>query len=292
MTQSAITARNLGRRYGRAWGLQHCSLEVPAGRVVGLVGPNGAGKSTLMNLMVGLLRPTTGELELLGERVGPNTVLERVAYIDQEHSLYRDFTVREMLTAGRVLNRRWDDKIATDRLAELGIPLTAKVGRISGGQRAQVALAVALAKQPELLILDEPVASLDPLARREMMSTLMAAKADHDCTIVLSSHVVSELERLCDYLVVLDHGRVQLLGDIDELLEQHRLLFGPAVTEDLVSAHQHVLHREDLNGRVSLLVRGIRPVGDPSWQVQRVNLEELVMRYLAMPSRVAEEVFA
>ncbi|SDN54854.1 ABC transporter ATP-binding protein [Allokutzneria albata] len=292
MTQAAITARDLGRRYGRRWGLQHCSLEVPAGRVVGLVGPNGAGKSTLMNLLVGLLRPTTGELELLGDRVGPDTVLDRVSYIDQEHSLYRDFTVREMLTAGRLLNRRWDDGIATERLTELGIPLTTKVGRLSGGQRAQVALAVALAKQPELLILDEPVASLDPLARREMMSTLMAAKAERDCTIVLSSHVVSELERLCDYLVVLDHGHVKLVGDIDDLLEQHRLLVGPAATADLVSAQQNVLHREDLESRVSLLVRGIRPVGDANWRVRRVNLEELVMRYLFMSAQGAQEVAA
>ncbi|CAM06352.1 ABC-2 type transport system ATP-binding protein [Saccharopolyspora erythraea NRRL 2338] len=286
MTETAISAVDLGKRYGRRWGLRHCSLEVPAGRVVGLVGPNGAGKSTLMNLAVGLLRPTEGELHLLGERVGPGTVLERVAYIDQEHSLYRDFKVREMLRAGRVLNRRWDERIALDRLGELGIPLDRKVGGLSGGQRAQVALAVALAKKPDLLILDEPVASLDPLARRELMSVLMATKAEWDCTVVLSSHVVSELERLCDHLVVLDRGTVKLAADIDDLLEEHHLLTTTAdAVEGVVGAISgEVLHREDDRGAVSLLVRG-RPPAGAVHDVQPVNLESLVMHYLSAPGR-------
>jgi ABC-2 type transport system ATP-binding protein len=282
MTATAISATNLGKRYGQKWALRDCTLRIPAGRVVGLVGPNGAGKSTLMNLLVGLARPTTGELELLGERVGPNSVLDRVAYIDQEHTLYRNFTVREMLKAGKLLNRQWHEQDAVDRLHELNIPLTSKVGRLSGGQRAQVAMAAALARRPDLLILDEPVASLDPLARRDLMATLMAAKADRDCTIVLSSHVVSELERLCDYLVVLDHGQVRLVGDIDELLAEHRLLIGPAATADQVAAHCRVVHQERHGDQVSLLVHGEPPTAGPGWSIDRVNLEQLVMHYLTL----------
>jgi ABC-2 type transport system ATP-binding protein len=288
MTENAIAATGLGKRYGRKWGLRDCSLNVPAGRVVGLVGPNGAGKSTLLNLVVGLLAPTEGELKLLGESVGPGTVLDRVAYLDQEHSLYRTFKVREMIKAGRMLNKRWDEQIALDRLAELNIPLDRRIDGLSGGQRAQVALAVALAKKPELLILDEPVASLDPLARRELMSVLMETKADWDCTVVLSSHVVSELERLCDYLIVLDHGQVKLAEDIDDLLEQHHVLVGPKGAADAVTGE--ILHQEDRGDWVSLLVRGNRPSPGSSWDVQRVDLETLVMRYLTMsaPPRLRE----
>lgn len=291
MTEIAIMATDLGKRYGRKWGLRHCSLEVPAGRIIGLVGPNGAGKSTLLNLIVGLLSPTEGELRLLGEQVSPNSVLERVAYLDQEHSMYRNFKVREMLKAGRKLNKRWDEQIALDHLAELAIPLDRRIDALSGGQRAQVALALALAKRPELLILDEPVASLDPLARRAVMGTLMATKADWDCTVVISSHVVSELERVCDYLVVLDHGDVKLADDIDDLVERHHVLVGPRDTVDSVSGE--IVHREERGAQVSLLVRGPRPVVAPGWQVQAVDLESLVMHYMSMSlaeTRVPEVV--
>ncbi|MDA3644836.1 ABC transporter ATP-binding protein [Saccharopolyspora indica] len=290
MNEIAIRTSGLGKRYRQKWALRGCDIEVPAGRVVGLVGPNGAGKSTLMNLAVGLLAPTEGTLEVLGREVRADTVLHRVAYIDQEHTMYRNFTVREMVKTGRKLNARWDDRIAFDRLAELNIPLDSRVGALSGGQRAQVALAVALAKEPELLILDEPVASLDPLARRELMSVLMEAKADTGCTVVLSSHVVSELERLCDYLIVLDHGRTRLVGDIDELLDEHRVLTGPSGLPE----PERIVHRHVDGERSSLLMRGNAPV-DPGWAVQRVNLEELVMRYLSLaaPQRTgAAEVAA
>ncbi|MER7078822.1 ABC-2 type transport system ATP-binding protein [Saccharopolyspora kobensis] len=287
MNDIAIRTSGLGKRYRQKWALRGCDIEVPAGRVVGLVGPNGAGKSTLMNLAVGLLAPTEGTLEVLGREVRANTVLHRVAYIDQEHTMYRNFTVREMVKTGRKLNARWDDRIAFDRLAELNIPLDSRIGALSGGQRAQVALAVALAKEPELLILDEPVASLDPLARRELMSVLMEAKADSGCTVVLSSHVVSELERLCDYLIVLDRGQVKLADDIDDLLEQHHLLVGPAAAAADVAG---VVHREDRGDRVSLLVRGDRPAPGSPWDVQHVDLETLVMHYLsaAAPTRLRE----
>ncbi|PWV78767.1 ABC-2 type transport system ATP-binding protein [Prauserella marina] len=214
---TAISTRNLGRRYGRTWGLRDCTLDIDTGRVVGLVGPNGAGKSTLLNLLVGLLRPTEGELSVFGGAGESGAV----AYLDQRHAMYESFRVRDMIEAGKRLNRRWFPEVVTERLSELDIPADRRIGALSGGQRAQVALALALAKRPRLLVLDEPVASLDPVARRDLMATLMAVKAEWDCTIVLSSHVVSELERLCDYLVVLDRGRVRLAGDVDELLDAH-----------------------------------------------------------------------
>jgi ABC-2 type transport system ATP-binding protein len=233
---SAVAARELGKRYGRAWGLRDCTLDIPAGRVVALVGPNGAGKSTLLNLLVGLLRPSTGELAVFGEPV--RAVRHRVGYLDQEHAIYRSFRVSEMLTAGARLNDRWDEQLAVEHLRELGIGLDRKVGSLSGGQRAQVALAVTLAKLPDLLVLDEPVASLDPVARRDLMATLMAAKADRDCTIVLSSHVVSELERLCDHLVLLDGGELRLAGEADELRERHGMSLESLVLHHLTNASE------------------------------------------------------
>ncbi|MFF4592233.1 ABC transporter ATP-binding protein [Amycolatopsis sp. NPDC001319] len=279
MSTAAIATHGLGRRYGRTWGLRDCTLEIGEGRVVGLVGPNGAGKSTLLNLLAGLLRPSAGDLELFGRPVKPGEPSDGVAYLDQRHSLYESFRVREMLEAARRLNRRWDHRAALDRVRELGIPLRRRVGELSGGQRAQVALSVALARRPELLVLDEPVASLDPLARRDLMGSLMAAKADHDCTVVLSSHVVSELERLCDHLVVLDHGRVVLSGDVDDLMAEHARLTGPASTVDEIRGL--ALSVERRGEAATLLFRGPRPELPPGWRAEPVSLEDLVLHHLA-----------
>ncbi|MEV0070436.1 ABC transporter ATP-binding protein [Amycolatopsis sp. NPDC050768] len=287
MSTAAIATHALGRRYGRAWGLRDCTLEIGEGRVVGLVGPNGAGKSTLLNLLAGLLRPSAGNLELFGRPVKPGQPTDGVAYLDQRHSLYESFRVREMLEAARRLNRRWDHRAALDRVRELGIPLQRRVGELSGGQRAQVALSVALARRPELLVLDEPVASLDPLARRDLMGGLMAAKADHDCTVVLSSHVVSELERLCDHLVVLDHGRVVLSGDVDDLMAEHVRLTGPASTVDEIRSVP--LSCERRGDAATMLLRGPRPALPPGWRAEPVSLEDLVLHHLAAgrPKEVA-----
>ncbi|MCP3799670.1 ABC transporter ATP-binding protein [Allokutzneria sp. A3M-2-11 16] len=223
MTETAIATTKLGRQYGAKWALRDCTLRIPAGRVVGVVGPAGSGKSTLMNVMVGLLHPTEGELELLGERVGPTSVLERVAHIAKEDALCRGFKVADLLTAARLFNARWTQRIAEDRLRERGIALDSKVGELSCSQRAQVALTVALATTPELLILDAPVTGLDPLARKETVSALRAAQAETGCTVVVSAQTVTELDGLCDYLVVLDEGRVLMAGDVDDLV-----LTGPA----------------------------------------------------------------
>jgi ABC-2 type transport system ATP-binding protein len=216
---AALAARGLGKRYGRNWALRDCTVELPAGRVVALVGPNGAGKTTLMHLAVGLAAPTTGSIEIFGRRVpvGGGEALGQVGFVAQEHPLYSGFTVRETLRLGRALNRRWDEEVAIARLDALGVPLGRRVGQLSGGQRAQVSLALALAKRPRLLILDEPLASLDPLARREFTDVLTAVVREQGLSALFSSHVVSELEAVCDHLVLLRGGLVRVAGSVAEL---------------------------------------------------------------------------
>jgi ABC-2 type transport system ATP-binding protein len=225
----AVQTQNLGKRYGSQWALRECSLAIPAGSVTALVGPNGAGKTTLLHLVVGLSEPSAGDVRVFGwsARREPQVVLPRIGFVAQDHPLYRGFRLREMLKLGRKLNPRWDDDLARARLQRLGIPLERKVGTLSSGEQAQVALTLALAKRPELLVLDEPVAALDPLARREFLQSLMEAVADGGLTVVLSSHIVAELERVCDHLVILAAGGVRLAGSIEQILESHRLLTGP-----------------------------------------------------------------
>jgi ABC-2 type transport system ATP-binding protein len=276
---ASLTAEGLGKRYGATWALRDCDLQLPTGAVIALVGPNGAGKSTLLQLAAGLVRPTTGTVRLLGELLpaGSREALAQLGFVAQDHPLYPRFRVRELLRMGAALNDTWDGKVAEDRLAQLGIPPDQRAGELSGGQRAQVALTLALAKRPRLLILDEPVASLDPLARREFMQMLMATVADGDLTVVLSSHNVADLERVCDHLVVIAGGKVQLAGDIDDLLGGHAVLTGP---DTHVPAGPNVIHvdRGDRQSHVVARTFGAQPM--PGWQPHPVGLEELVLAYL------------
>jgi ABC-2 type transport system ATP-binding protein len=282
---NVLTATGLGKRYRRNWALRDCSLAVPAGRVVALVGPNGAGKTTLLHLVVGLLTPTVGGVEVFGGP--PERSLDRVAFLAQDKPLYDGFTVADMLRFGRRLNPRWDDELATGRLDDLGIPLARKVGKLSGGQQAQVALTVVLAKRPDLLLLDEPLANLDPLARHEVMRGLMAAVAETGMTVVLSSHVVSDLENTCDWLVLLNGGRVQVSGAIDELLAAHRLLTGPVELADGVTSRLTTVDDTRTERQATLLVRDSSAALDPKWTVRGVGLEELVLAYLRRPESAA-----
>ncbi|HEX8861135.1 MAG TPA: ABC transporter ATP-binding protein [Actinomycetes bacterium] len=282
---AALETTGLGKRYRRTWALRDCTLAVPEGRVAALVGPNGAGKTTLLHLAVGLLGPTTGAIRLLGQPSGGAGLLERVGFVAQDAPLYRDFTAADLLTLGRKLNRRFDDQLARERLRQLGIPLDRRVGSLSGGQHAQVALVLALAKRPELLLLDEPLASLDPLARREFLQTLMGSVAEQGATVVLSSHLLADLERVCDYLIVLSHARVQVLGAVDDLLEQHRLLIGPYREQPFpILGVEQVVRSSHTERQASLLVRTNGPINDPAWRVREVSLEDLVLAYLADPS--------
>jgi ABC-2 type transport system ATP-binding protein len=278
--EPAIRTRALGKRYGRTWAVRDCALEVPAGRIAALVGPNGAGKTTLLHLAVGLLRPDAGEVRVFGR--DPRSVLPDVGFVAQDTPLYRDFTAAELVTMGGKLNRRrWDAALARERLAMLGIPPGKPVGKLSGGQRAQVALALALAKRPRLLLLDEPIASLDPLARREFMQALMGAVAESETTVLLSSHLLADLERSCDYLVVLQGSRVRLTGPVDELLDSHRTLVGPRAGSESITGVAEVVRASHTERQSTLLVRrGDGPV-DPLWTEHQVTLEDLVLAHLA-----------
>jgi ABC-2 type transport system ATP-binding protein len=283
-TEYALRADGLGKRYRKAWALRDCTLALPSGGVIALVGPNGAGKTTLLRLSVGLLAPTAGSVEVFGQSPTTNTpqALSRIGFLAQDHPLYRHFTVADLLRFGRSCNVRFDQSLAEQRLSRLDIPLDRRAGALSGGQQAQVALALALAKRPDLLVLDEPLSSLDPVARREFQQTLMGAVAADGVTVLFSSHAVHELERVCDHLVVLNHGRVTLAGDIETLLAEHRLLVGPRVDSDLERSGT-VIEAVHGDRHTTLLVRdGAAPVM-PGWQAHPVGLEDLVLAYLRRP---------
>ncbi|MFL6140872.1 MAG: ATP-binding cassette domain-containing protein [Labedaea sp.] len=286
--QPILTATGVGRRYRRLWALRDCSLRIPPGRVVALVGPNGAGKTTLLHLTVGLLAPTAGSLRVLGAPAGRSSTLAQVAFMAQDRPLYDGFTVADMLRFGRHLNSRWDRDLTEKRLAALEIPLGRKVSKLSGGQQAQVALTVALGKRPDLLLLDEPLANLDPLARHDLMRALMAAVAETGLTVVLSSHIVADLENTCDWLVVLNRGRVQVAGDLEELLSTHHVLTGPAELADRLPTGHTVIEDARTDRQATLMVR-IAPTTaiDPKWSRRPAGLEELVLAYLRRPELAA-----
>ncbi|MBM0225342.1 MULTISPECIES: ABC transporter ATP-binding protein [Micromonospora] len=278
----ALEADQLGKRYGRTWALRDCSLRLPAGRIAALVGPNGAGKSTLLHLAVGLLRPDAGAVRIFGEAPYDNpAVLPEIGFVAQDTPLYRDFTAAELVQLGGRLNKRWDAALARNRLAQLGIPPKLPVGKLSGGQRAQVALALALAKRPRVLLLDEPVASLDPLARREFLQSLMGSVAESETTVLLSSHLLADLERVCDYLIVLNAAQVQLAGAVDDLVASHRQLVGPRHDGGPIGGVNGVVRASHTDRQSTLLVRTDGPVTDPAWTVRDVGLEDVVLAYLA-----------
>jgi ABC-2 type transport system ATP-binding protein len=281
VTTAVLKARGLGKRYRRRWALSDCTLEIPAGHVTGLVGPNGAGKTTLLSLAVGLLAPTSGTIEVCGGRPAADAAqLAKVGFVAQDTPTYPGLSIADHLRLGARLNPRWDDAVARSRIERLGLDPAQKAGRLSGGQRAQLALTLGLAKRPELLILDEPVASLDPLARREFLQVLMEAVAEHDVSVLLSSHVVSDLERVCDHVVVLVDSQVRVEGDVESLLESHLRLTGPRRDMGTLPADQHVVSASHTDRQSTLVVRTDAPVLDPSWTISRLGLEDLVLAYM------------
>ena len=288
MSMNVIEASGLGKRYGGTWALRDCSLAIPAGHVAALVGPNGAGKTTLLNLAVGLAAPSAGGVTVLGGLpAGSPGALDGIAFVAQDTPVYRNLSVADMLHLTRSLNRRFDQSYARARLNELGIPLKRKAGRLSGGQQAQLALTLALARRPRLLVLDEPVAMLDPVARHDFMATVLAAMADNGVSVVLSSHVLAELERVADYLILLSRGRVQMAGEVDDLLAGHRVLTGPAA-EAGNFAERPVVHASRAEAQAHLLIRAAAddPV-PPGWEAHPVSLEELILAYLREPGAAA-----
>jgi ABC-2 type transport system ATP-binding protein len=287
---NVIEASGLGKRYGHAWALRECTLAIPAGHMAALVGPNGAGKTTLLNLAVGLAAPTTGIAAVLGgTAAGSPAALDGIAFVAQDTPLYKRLSAADMLHLTRNLNRRFDQGYARARLAELGIPLNRKAGELSGGQQAQLALTLALARRPRLLVLDEPMAMLDPLARHDFMATVMTAMADDGLSVVLSSHVLAELERVADYLILMSQGRVQVAGEVDDLLACHRVLTGPTAEAGRWAEQLSVVHAKRGGAQAHLLVRtnGMTDPVPPGWEAHPVSLEELTLAYLREPGAAA-----
>jgi ABC-2 type transport system ATP-binding protein len=276
----AIETGGLTKAYRRVTALSNCTISVPEGRISALVGPNGAGKTTLLRLLAGLAVPTAGRAAVLGgtPRQDP-AYLAEIGFLAQEIPLYRRLTAEDHIGIGAHLNPRWDSESVRERLAGLKIPLDRPAGMLSVGQRAQLALT--LAKRPRLLLLDEPLAALDPLARQNFLAALAEAAAGGDLTIVLSSHLIADIERVCDHLILLAASRVQLCGDTETLLAQHRILTGPRKDTTAV-ARAHAIVREDTTPRqTTLLVKLNGPVIDPAWTVEEPNLEEIVLGYMS-----------
>ncbi|HEY3877366.1 MAG TPA: ABC transporter ATP-binding protein [Trebonia sp.] len=287
---NVIDTCDLGKRYSKAWALRDCSLAVPEGQLATLVGPNGAGKSTLMNMVAGLSLPTAGTVTVLGgTAAGSPAALDGIAFMAQDAPLYKGLSAADMMHLTRNLNRSFDDAYARQRLDGLGIPLKKKSGKLSGGQQAQLALTLALARHPRMLILDEPLAALDPLARQDFMATVMTSMADDGVSVLLSSHAIAELERMADYLIVLGGGGLRLAGETDELLAQHRVLTGPAGQADLLAARLSVIQDKRAGAQAHLLVRTSDEAGNgqpadqvvpPGWEAHPVSLEEVILAYL------------
>jgi ABC-2 type transport system ATP-binding protein len=280
LTTTALDARALAVRYRRGWALRDCEFTLPTGRISALIGPNGAGKSTLMRVATGLLRPTGGTIRVLGEEPSHRGAHPGLAFLAQDKPLYRSFTVEEVLRAGEKLNPGWDREYANRLVREAGVPLRARVGTLSGGQRTRVALAVALGRRPRLVMLDEPLADLDPVARQEVMQTLLAEVADTGLTVLLSSHVIADLDGVCDHLVLLADGRVRLHGDVDDLLAGHRVLIG---SRDLAPPAGAVETRT--TGRQATVLARTGDVA--GWDNNEPSLEELALAYLRSSKEAA-----
>jgi ABC-2 type transport system ATP-binding protein len=279
---AVLESRGLGKRYRQRWALTDCTLTIPAGHVVGLVGPNGAGKTTLLNLATGLLAPTSGTIEVLGgEPASSPAQLARVGFVAQDTPTYAGLTVADHLRLGARMNPGWDADLARDRIDRLDLDPGQRAGKLSGGQRAQLALTLAIAKKPELLILDEPIASLDPLARREFLQGLMEFTAGHKVSVVMSSHLVADLERVCDYLIVLVASRVRVAGEVEELLASHYHLTGARCDPATLPADWQIISASHTDRQSTLLVHTTVPIHDPAWAVEQVGLEDLVLAYMS-----------
>ena len=284
MSPSPLVAHGLGKRFRREWALRGLNLEIPQGAIVGLAGPNAAGKSTLLALATGLLAPTEGSISVLGcDPLREPAVLAEIGYVAQGAPLYRSFSVAETIEFVRRTNAHWDDEIVSELLTQ--IESRAAVGALSAGERARLALALVLGKRPQLVLLDEPFASLDPLAGRELLKLLMDGAAQTSATVVVASHVVADIERVCDHIVLLADGGVRLEGNVEELLDSHRLLTGPRRPLGSIRGVREVVRERHSGRQLTLLVVTEGPIVDPSWTVEPVSLEELLLAYMA-PERL------
>ncbi len=277
---TAVATESLGCRFGDLWALRDCTFSLPAGRVAAVVGPNGAGKTTLLNMLIGLLRPSEGDVDVFGETPDDTpSFLARVGFVAQDMPLYRDFTVADHLRMGRELNPSWRDDIARDRLAAVEVPLNRRASTLSGGQRAQLALALAAGKQPDLLLLDEPLASLDPIARRDFLRSLMSTAAT-GTTVMLSSHLISDLAHVCDFLIVIVAGQLRVIGDVDDLLAAHCWVVASTDDATHLPNRAGVIAAYPQERNTRMLVRTTDPLFNPRFITAPVDLEELVLAYL------------
>jgi ABC-2 type transport system ATP-binding protein len=285
----ALRSVGLGKRYGPKWALEDCSFSVPQGRVTALVGPNGAGKSTLLRLLVGLTTPSAGEVFVLGRSPAQSEdFLSSFGYLAQDVPLYGRLTAADHLEIGAHLNRYWDGPGATERLKRLRVPMNRPVATLSGGQRAQMGLGLALAKCPQVLLLDEPVAALDPLARREFLSSLTEAVAEGGLSVILSSHLLHDLERVCDHVILLAASRTQLCDDIEAVLASHSMLVGPRRNTPEIERSIHVIKATHTSNQTRLVARIDGPVLDPSWEISEVGLEDVILAYMGQQPSVSD----
>jgi ABC-2 type transport system ATP-binding protein len=281
---SAVNTTGLGKRYGSFWALKDCSISVPVGSVSALVGPNGAGKTTLLKLLIGLSSPNVGTSTVLGKKpTQSKDFIAEVGYLAQEIPLYKQFNTNDHIAMGARLNERWDESLIRKRIRELGIPFDLAVGKLSGGQRAQVALALALAKKPKILLLDEPVAALDPLARVDFLSSLAQAVADAegDLTVIMSSHLLSDLERICDHIIILAAGKTQVCDGIENVLKTHKLLIGSRQDMPSTQTNYTIVQETHSSRQTTLVVRqGSGKINEPHFKVHDANIEDVILAYM------------
>lgn len=284
MITPVIETNALAKRFGRTWGLRDCTLSIPAGKVAALVGPNGAGKSTLLRMAAGLSRPTSGQIKILGgvPSAGDASLLKRVGYLDQERPLYKGFRVDEMFRFGAGTNPTWDMTTAHAYVDQLGISLRDRVDKLSGGQQAQVALTMCLAKQPELLILDEPAAELDPVAREDLLRLLMREVAERGTNVVLSTHALGDVGSICDYLVIMSHSTIVLADDLEFVVESHRFLSATSSNAPALPEGVTVIDTRTSSRDVTHLARMTLPLVDETWQITEPTLDEIIMAYLRL----------
>ncbi len=284
MTTPVIETKALAKRFGRTWGLRECTLSIPTGKVAALVGPNGAGKSTLLRMAAGLSRPTSGMIKVLGgvPSAGDDSLLRRVGYLDQERPLYKGFRVDEMFRFGAGTNQTWDMTTAHAYVDQLGISLRDRVDKLSGGQQAQVALTMCLAKQPELLILDEPAAELDPVAREDLLRLLMREVAERGTSVVLSTHALGDVGSICDYLVIMSHSTIVLADDLEFVVESHRFLSATSSNAPALPEGVTVIDTRTSSRDVTHLARMSLPLVDETWQITEPTLDEIIMAYLRL----------
>ena len=278
---SIIEASGVGKRYGLKWALRDCTISIPKGKIVGLLGPNGAGKSTLLNLVAGVTTPNTGSIYVDGHKPGSSTThLNDIGFVGQDNPVYKHMSLRNHLRMGAWLNPRWDTKAAEQRLENLGLEPKQLAGSLSGGQRAQLSLVLATAKSPSLLLMDEPVASLDPLARREFLQTLMGMFSNSPMSIVLSSHTIEDVDRICDYLVILIDSNVQLSGGVSDILQTHARLSGPRCDTNTLHSSQEVIEETHTDRQTTVIVRTTERVLDPRWIATPVTIEDIALAYM------------